>query len=503
MATQFPYTYYSCPCINPTDSTLPEQDDTFDPSSPRAAFSLYPLEHLLYCTECHQVRCPRCTAEEVVCWYCPSCLFEVPSSTVRSEGNQCTRSCYNCPQCTAPLAVNPLDPPESTSETLTGPFILTCPYCTWSSLDIDLKFDKPNNITGQLSGSKRPEPSTPVDTPDPDLSRASSPKPDPKTRDEVFTALNAFYKNQITHDVDAPGHAFAEQAFSSPHSISRLLNLYSTGKKLKRQRPKPMSEALTPADGLVLFDPESELDTIKRTAAGGWEGTLGGDKAAINTEARFVDDARPVASLLRTKRAKRCRACRTLLSRPEPKISTTRYKIRVVAGSNVPRVGLRPLGAKARATAVSGLGGLGAEVPSLKPLLPSHFVLTLTNPLFDAVKVTLATARDTTGPVKARVTILCPAFEVGANTDVWDEALARDGGGGSQGGGGVPEAGKVWERGRNWVGVVVEVVPAGDAVRGEVLEIAVFVRVEYEAGGDLDGAGKREVGFCNPIWSSG
>ena len=61
------------------------------------------------------------------------------------------------------------------------------------------------------------------------------------------------------------------------------------------------------------------------------------------------------------------------------------------------------------------------------------------------------------------------------------------------------EAGKVWERGRNWTSVIVEVVPgllpastvAGAGVGlaeqweelgedGDVLEIPVFVRIEYD-----------------------
>lgn len=113
MALSFPYTYYSCPCVyasaplprpqskdrkasreqqNVAAAAPPDEDDgdeqTFDPKSPRANFSLFPLEHLLWCTECHEMRCARCMAEEIVCWYCPTCLFEVPSSTVRTEGNR-------------------------------------------------------------------------------------------------------------------------------------------------------------------------------------------------------------------------------------------------------------------------------------------------------------------------------------------------------------------------------------------------------------------------------
>ena len=85
----------SCPCTDVSRSIdgstdmqdgEEEQERTFDPRSPRANFSLYPLEHLLYCEDCQQIRCPRCITEEVVCWYCPSCLFEMPLSLVKSEG---------------------------------------------------------------------------------------------------------------------------------------------------------------------------------------------------------------------------------------------------------------------------------------------------------------------------------------------------------------------------------------------------------------------------------
>ena len=65
-----------------------EEENTFDPRSPRTNFSIYPLDHLLWCEDCHEIRCARCTIEEIVCWYCPSCLFEVASSMVKSEGNR-------------------------------------------------------------------------------------------------------------------------------------------------------------------------------------------------------------------------------------------------------------------------------------------------------------------------------------------------------------------------------------------------------------------------------
>lgn len=122
MARPFPYTLISCPCADvsgpenpshrlsrdfsglavdkqhPNDRGEEDEGRTFDPRSKRANYSLYPPEHLLYCEDCHQIKCPRCVTEEVVCWYCPNCLFETPSSMVRSEGNRYGLS-FNSSRC--------------------------------------------------------------------------------------------------------------------------------------------------------------------------------------------------------------------------------------------------------------------------------------------------------------------------------------------------------------------------------------------------------------------
>jgi len=101
MAAILPYTYYQCPCtdVSPPPRSLgelspikededEEEGRTFDPRSPRANYSLYPIEHLLYCEDCQQIRCDKCVLDEIVTYYCPNCLFEVPGSSVKSEGNR-------------------------------------------------------------------------------------------------------------------------------------------------------------------------------------------------------------------------------------------------------------------------------------------------------------------------------------------------------------------------------------------------------------------------------
>lgn len=462
------------------------------------------------------------------------------------------------------MTVTSIEPPTedaTSSELPAGPFILSCPYCSWTSLDIGIKFEKHNNITVQLQKIYNPtqrNPLSPIErsgdegsvkSPLSPGSATELPKPRPPDNAELFSRLHGFYKTQIAESSDSgPGFGLADLNYNSPSSISRLLNLYSSaGKKAgKRQKPHPMREALSLEEGLRVLQSSSEDAAIQRLQDEGWSNTASTAQQhnqTLKQDVRFISDLRPIATLLRTKRSKRCRACRTLLSRPEPKVSSTRYKIKVLALNNIPRVSIRSLQSlSSSTTAPTSPTTATFNYEKLQPLLPQQFLLTLTNPLFDPIRVTLATPATTPGRVQSRVTILCPQFDVGANTDVWDDALnssttKRKSMLGGYGIGTTPsgsgeaeqkqaEAGKVWERGRNWTSVIVEVVPGllpgstgsmakkseGDGVDEEddgleedvdVLEIPVFVRIEYETEAqgaeeklkDREGKEKREVAF--------
>jgi dynactin-4 len=172
-------------------------------------------------------------------------------------------------------------------------------------------------------------------------------------------------------------------------------------------------------------------------------------------------------TLLRTKRAKRCAACKHILVKPEFKPTSTRYRIKLTALNYIPFVTLKPV----QAPPLKAPGEVGEPGQlALQPHRPYQWVLTLKNHLFDAVKVSLATPAVTPGRLGHRVTVLCPQFEVGANSDVWDDALGDKrssvigDGPRLKGEFGVAEAGKVYDKGRNWTSVVLEVVPV-DAVR--------------------------------------
>ncbi|KAJ5467702.1 hypothetical protein N7475_005454 [Penicillium sp. IBT 31633x] len=601
MSRPFPYTYISCPCADtpvpdparkrrsrespqksphkppqkpPSDlaNTVEDkeasakeehqgegdedEEQTFDPRSPRSNFSLYPPEQLLYCEECHQIKCPRCITEEIVSWYCPSCLFETPSSMVRSDGNRCGRNCFNCPVCTAPLAV-------STIENVTGngpqqgPWVLSCGYCLWTTLDIGIKFDKPTNIRSQLQkmtdstappgfDRSRQASRTFGDLKHPLSSYASideqsnsreqeqaASREDPAAPamgpDARFAALKNFYRTQISETSNSPNdHLSSEFGFSSPGALNRLMSLYNSssrlsglygGNKKTKSKPPVMREALTASEGLKIVPEDSETDMIARLQSPecGWDGMASiGQRATQSPDARFADDLLPLPVLLRTKRAKRCKSCKHILVKPETKPQSTRFRIRLIALSYIPLPTLRPL-------TLSSSSTLPAMAPtsdlnSLPPLRPIHILLTLKNHMFDPVRITLATPPVTPGQVATKVTVLSPQFEIGANSDVWDEAL--------QGATapftsdsrsavlrGVPEAGKVWDKGRNWTTVVLEVVPGtlpGSSAEGgdgnpdtdtmdeevlavaaskqdeDVLEIPVFVHMDWDADAQLD-----------------
>lgn len=327
--------------------------------------------------------------------------------------------------------------------------------------------------------------------------------------DSAFTSIRSFYSSQLSalypsDPLLTPSGGFN---YSSPSSLARIMSLY-TGRSFGKKdtgKSSLVRESADIAEGLRITDPRCGDEAIQKLRNEGWTGTA---SVAQQSEQRhpsmFADYLRPIPPLLRTKRSKRCRACRHLLVKPEQKVQSTRFRIRLVALNYIPTISLKPL-QPSPSTELPLV-----DLKAISPLRPSQFLLTLKNPLFDAVKVTLATPVQTPGRHGHRVTVLCPEFDIGSNVDQWDEALGDvksrrsskflsvskiEYGGGE--GGRVAEAGKVWEKGRNWTTVVVEVVCAAVAESEEleededVLEIPMFVRMEWEA--ELEREGKDEA----------
>lgn len=446
------------------------------------------------------------------------------------DGCRCYRNCFNCPICIAPLAINSIDP-DPVSKLNTGPWIMSCGYCNWTSLDIGWQFDKLNNIHHQMSKLKigGTEKSIPKNTSETEaIPDDESEPPADDEPDSVFASLRSFYNLQLS--VSSPNEPLLTPSggynYSSPASLARILSLY-TGRsfygKKGQEKPAPMREAAGPPEGLRVIDPASDEEAIQKLRKEGWIGTASILQQAEQQQhpPRFADELRPLRAQLRTKRSKRCRTCRHILVKPEPKVQSVRFRIRLIALNYIPTISLKPLH-PSPSTELSLI-----NLDALPALRASQYLLTLKNPLYETVKITLATPAHTPGRYKHKVTILCPQFNIGPNIDQWDEVLGEGKShrssktfsatriefAGGDGGGKVAEAGKVWDQERNWTTVVLEVVCAvvggeGDrdgAVDGDgdgdedVLEIPMFVRVEWEAevereegGGRGEGGNRRE-----------
>ena len=439
--------------------------------------------------------------------------------------DRCDRNCFNCPICAAAMTVNTLD--SEKSSLLHGPWIVACGYCNWTSLDIGIKFDKAQDFNSQipkLKGRGAPSPST--KSPSHDGPRKDQPGPvdsepssDPK---EMFTSLKSFYKSQLSAlRVNNPLLTPAAELlnYQSPSNLARLMSMYagvgSLAKKTDAKRQE-MRESATQAEGFRLIDPLADSDAVQKLRTQGWTGTTSIAQQAEQTQpTRFIDELLPVPTLLQTKRGKRCGNCRHILVKPESKVTSTRFRIKLVAVNYIPKFSLEALRSPQQPA---------IDLESLNPYQANQFLLTMRNAIFDRVHVTLATPTRTPGPHGHKVTILCPEFDLEPNLDIWDEALKDNSrsdsyvdlndlenppsmdSGRSGGESRVAEAGKVWEKGRHWTTVVLEVVceeitgrgkgegDDDDQKRGleedeDLLEIPIFVRLEWMGDLGVDEAG--------------
>lgn len=380
---------------------------------------------------------------------------------------------------------------------------MSCGYCNWTSLDIGWQFDSLQDVRRDMAKLKigGQLKSTSIKSSESDSRSEAVPNDDP---DSVFMSLRSFYNTQMstsdnTDPLLTPSGGFN---YSSPSSLARIMNLY-TGRgafgNKEQAKSTPMRESADTSEGLRVIDPASDMAAIEKLRTQGWTSTAStAQRTSQRHPRRFASELRPTQSLLRTKRSKRCQTCRHILVKPEAKVTNTRFRIRLAALNYIPSISLKPL-QPAPSIQLPLL-----DLNALPALRASQFLLTLKNPLFDPVKITLATPTHTPGKYGHKVTVLCPQFDIGANADQWDEALGGDSKdrrsskvlnlskveyAGTEGGK-VAEAGKVWDKGRNWTTVVVEVVcqAVGEAdndgrIVGEdedVLEIPVFVRMDWE-----------------------
>ncbi|RUS33415.1 dynactin p62 family-domain-containing protein, partial [Jimgerdemannia flammicorona] len=507
-----PFVHYHCPCpdiyfesdaaVDAASTTAPQAclrdaTQTLDINSPRTDFSLHPLSRLYFCEDCHQIRCPSCVQDEIVSYYCPNCLFEVPQATVKSEKSRCARNCFQCPICQNTLSVVSSSESavgtQSTTATAVGPYFLSCSVCRWDSQEIGITFERPNSLAPVDWAQYCPQNALFAyhHRPIVQLQKNEEALPDVKEFEHLKEHFDKFLRGP------------------SPPAHSNLLSVSSVS-AFSRMGVNPATQQQQRADEIGKYEPEVKVpnDDVAKTQSlisvkhVNEVTTLSQRVNQLHDQPYHTSKIHPQRINLRIKRSKRCRTCRHILIKPEQKAQATRFKIKLVAMIYIPTISIVKLPKK--------------NWP-LQLGIPTQFVLKFTNPLYEEISVTLATPHQETEEQRRRgsrtssstdgvssakqslehkeepktcgkppflwtkqVTLLSPHFTVGPYDEVWgyDEELSSLSGATTPGSASIRsgtsgfsfkrekhnslaagwEAG-VYEKRNNFTSILVEVVP--------------------------------------------
>ncbi|GJE99005.1 dynactin p62 [Phanerochaete sordida] len=410
-----PSVEYYCPC----------QASTPHPPQPNLAsssYSFHALHNLYFCEECDAIRCNHCVMVEVSGYYCPNCLFEVPSASVRAEKNRCARNCFMCPSCKNTLSVVPSDPPDNGDGRIPPtinaagepPFFLYCNHCRWDSAEVGITFEKPTGLAAQL---QKFEDSAPESL--------------------EFERLKEHFEPYLPAASSALARDIPGVARYTPHALSRSRS--GRDKNANRQevpdyRARVEIGAVTTgyalgggADPDVEFmrhlETVEEVSTLEQRWGNSWV-----------TSPRSLD-LKPLRIPLHSKKSKRCPSCRHILIKPEQKAQSVRYKIKLVAANYLPAITINLPHMQAALAMLRRSGRANAE-PQDGTMLAGKtypFHLSFTNPLYDPIQVRLHVQRalpppHPNAPPEAEKTrrppfaIMLPtqAFPIAAFAEAWE-----------------------------------------------------------------------------------
>ncbi|TFK52164.1 hypothetical protein OE88DRAFT_1627825 [Heliocybe sulcata] len=429
-----PTLQYHCPCYSSDPKPPP-------PDLPSSSSSFHALHTLFFCEECDAVRCNRCVMVEVSGYYCPNCLFEVPSASVRAEKNRCScaRNCFLCPNCRNTLSVVPSDPPETGDTRISTipinavgepPFFLYCNHCRWDSAEVGITFDKPTGLAAQL---QRFEDSAPEfleferlkEHFEPFLRASSSPSllSHVHSHHIHMNPITAAASSALARDVPGVGKY-------TPLSRSRL-GRGDRSSTAKDEIPEYKSRVEIGAVSGLGAHGESDVEFVKHLE--NMEEVAELEQRWMNSWANSTQasDLKPLRIPLLSKKTKRCPSCRHILIKPEQKAQSVRYKIKLVAANYLPdiRVALPkapgPEPTKRLSTVKSAAAAAepdkGPEIIMAGRTYP--FQLAFTNPLYDPIQVRLSVQRQQTSADRRppfAVSLPNATFPVAAFAEAWE-----------------------------------------------------------------------------------
>lgn len=260
-------------------------------------------------------------------------------------------------------------------------------------------------------------------------------------------------------------------SFKARQSSRSLLSRIRPSSRDEDEKPLEYDQVKSLDDEAALIERLQSLHSLEET-------TTMKQREKQFPHPRWETDLWPINMQLRAKRSKRCRACRHILVKPEIKPVSTRFRIKMLALNYIPVIQVRQY------IADSPLPSLTADIPPavLMSGITHSFILTITNPLYDPIHLTLSTPSTTPGPLPHTTTILRPEFTVGANADIWNDdedtvsPTDRDKRKSKFG---------IFEARRNMISIFMEVVPAIPSTEetGEVvdIEIPIFVKMVYQS----------------------
>lgn len=450
MATKtWPSTQYFCPCLSAANVQTPPP-----PILASSSASFHSLHNLYFCEECDAVRCNRCVSVEVSGYYCPNCLFEVPSASVRAEKNRCARNCFSCPICRATLSVVASDPPDDgTGSPITplnnvgeAPYFLYCNYCRWDSSEVGITFEKPTGLAAQL---QKHEDSAPESL---EFERLKE-HFDPFLRtSSLSSSLHLPTLTPHLHTSSATAAASAALARDIP----------GVGKYSPLVRSRSGRDRTANKDEMPEYKSRVEVGLFSQLGGGGDDmdvellrhSTTAEEIAKLEqrwgsswaTSLR-TSELRPLRIPLHSKVSKRCPACRHILIKPEQKAQSVRFKIKLAAANYLPALTVAFPQTQAAKRVAGKAQGSGADSKNLGVMIAgvttNAFQLALTNPLYDPIQVRLSPQRVTDGR-GFQVSLPLTPFSIGAFAEAWeydddedmfgveDDELGLDGGRGTR-----------------------------------------------------------------------
>ncbi|KAG0047218.1 hypothetical protein BGZ83_007689 [Gryganskiella cystojenkinii] len=271
------------------------------------------LSRLYFCDVCDEIRCPKCTQDEIVCYYCPNCLFDVPTASVKSEKHKCSRNCFECPICQTTLSVVSEDPdavPFAPGSSATGQYHLSCNMCQWNSNEIGMTFDKPTGLAGQ------------VQVTDEGL-------PDIKEYDRLKEHLEKYFRiNGL-----------------KPGIPSSLLSSIQTGTIQSLRHVSAANHKAQLSDDIAHYTPAVQvmedtenLEKLMSVVSLDETTSMKQRLCQLQNQTYSTQRLQPQRIHLRIKKSRRCRSCRHILIKPDQKAVATKFKINLVALSQLPNI---------------------------------------------------------------------------------------------------------------------------------------------------------------------